>query len=109
MPLECVAIGKAAQNHTVSGRCERCRIVPAVTEVSFRHPAHRKVGTLRLGKLPALRSPAMRAAEAVWPALGGQIGGARRIVGKTHLKFAQGTGVVSHERTLRYPLFMLCS
>jgi hypothetical protein len=49
MPLECVAIRNAAQNQMVSGKCERCRIVPAVTGISFRHRAHRKVSTSRLG------------------------------------------------------------
>ena len=49
MPLECVAIRKAAQNQTVRGRCDRCRIVPAVAEVSFRHLAQMKVRTFRLG------------------------------------------------------------
>ncbi len=33
MPLECVVIRCAAQNHVVSGNLERCITVPAVTEV----------------------------------------------------------------------------
>ena len=33
MPLECVAIRCAAQNHVVSGSLERCIAVPAVIEV----------------------------------------------------------------------------
>src|SRR5258708_7975892 len=32
MPLECVVIRCAAQNHVVSGNLERCITVPAVTE-----------------------------------------------------------------------------
>jgi hypothetical protein len=32
MPLECVAIKNAAQNHTVSGSLLACMMVPAVTE-----------------------------------------------------------------------------
>ena len=57
MPLECVAIRKAAQNQMVSGKCERCMIVPAVTEISFRHSAHRKVGTFRLGSCQLFAPP----------------------------------------------------
>ena len=33
MPLECVAIKCAAQNHIVSGNFDRCIAVPAVSEV----------------------------------------------------------------------------
>src|SRR5450830_1885485 len=33
MPLECVVIRCAAQNHAVSGSLERCIVVPAVIEV----------------------------------------------------------------------------
>src|ERR1700728_5329046 len=33
MPLECVAMRCAAQNHEVSGSLERCITVPAVAEV----------------------------------------------------------------------------
>jgi hypothetical protein len=33
VPLECVAIKNAAQNHVVSGSLLACMIVPAVTEV----------------------------------------------------------------------------
>jgi hypothetical protein len=40
MPLECVAIKNAAQNHTVSGSLLACMIVPAVTEVCRPQSAH---------------------------------------------------------------------
>jgi hypothetical protein len=40
MPLECVAIKNAAQNHIVSGSLRACMIVPAVTEVFRPQSAH---------------------------------------------------------------------
>ena len=40
MPLECVAIRYAAQNHVVSGSLLACMIVPAVTEVCRPQAAH---------------------------------------------------------------------
>ena len=57
MPLECVAIMKAAQNQIVSGRCERCMTVPAVTEVSLRQVLHAKVSVVREGMRHAARPP----------------------------------------------------
>jgi len=40
MPLECVDIRNAAQNHIVSGSLLACMIVPAVTEVCRLQSAH---------------------------------------------------------------------
>src|SRR5271157_4693115 len=105
MPLECVAIRKAAQNQMVSGKCDRCIMVPAVTEVSFRHLAQIKGKHLPAGRPPGFFCVAARAAEAVRPAPVSQIRGASRIVREPLLEFAQGAGEVSHERALR----CLCS
>jgi len=56
MPLGWVAITYAAQNHVVSGSLERCRIVPAVTEVWRPQRAHSKVHGL-LSSRQALLPP----------------------------------------------------
>src|SRR5271166_4202339 len=42
MPLECVAITCAAQNHVVSGNFDRCIAVPAVSEVCRPQSRHSK-------------------------------------------------------------------
>src|SRR5512132_3602619 len=57
MPLECVAIRKAAQNQTLSGRCARCITVPAVTEVSLPQVAQAKVRTGRQASRQAFEPP----------------------------------------------------
>jgi len=46
MPLECVAIRCAAQNHTVSGNLDRCIAVPAVIDVADRSQGIRSVRPL---------------------------------------------------------------
>src|SRR5512144_2781308 len=106
MPLECVAIRKAAQNQTLSGRCARCITVPAVTEVSLPQVAQAKVRTGRQASRLAFELPQPGQRK---PAGHREMLGACRIVRKTLLELAQRTRKAGHERTLRGYMFMIRS
>ena len=88
MPLECVAMRCAAQNHAVSGSLERCIAVPAVIEV-WRPQSRHSYKRGRLFRLRRAALAAARADEPVRPAPFEQEGRAARFVRKCLLKFGK--------------------
>ncbi len=67
MPLECVAMRCAAQNHTGNGNFERCITVPAVTEAPTTAAVHSQ-GCARGSSATPRGRVASGAHEAVRPA-----------------------------------------
>ena len=88
MPLECVAIKCAAQNHIVSGNFDRCIAVPAVSEVCRPQSRHsNKRGRLLQGHSAC---PAARGTnKPVWPASCKKKPSAARLVRKFFLELRQ--------------------
>jgi hypothetical protein len=111
MPLECVAIGKAARNQVDSGR----RQAGAVHHRAAGDRGFLAAGLAREGErgargdAPSLAALAARTDETLWSARLGEMLRARRLVGKHPLKLAQRTGEVGHGVASRNFMFIICS